>query len=89
MTERDEILKMLRANAGTITENIDEFLLRNAEDLLAVGVDARELTEALLHIGLAHLIKFNGSCGAVDWLRERADALEKIGAKFCQRETRH
>jgi len=49
---RDEILKLLEANKGNITDNLDEFFARNAEDLIAVGVDARELASALVHLGV-------------------------------------
>ena len=57
---RDEILKLLEANKGNITDNLDEFFARNAEDLIAVGVDARELASALVHLGVYHLISLNG-----------------------------
>jgi hypothetical protein len=89
MTARTEILKLLRANAGTIQDNIAEFLIRNAEDLLAVGVDERELADAMLRVGLAHMIALDGLPAAVAGVRSRADVIEKAGAEFCQREVRH
>lgn len=82
MTERTEILKLLRANAGTIQDNIAEFLIRNVEDLIAVGVDAREIADALIRIGLAHLISLDGLPTAVAEMRSRANVIEKAGAQF-------
>lgn len=46
MTEREQILKLLKANAGTITDNIAEFLIRNVEDLISAGVDERVIADA-------------------------------------------
>jgi hypothetical protein len=89
MTERTEILKMLRANAGTIEENLAEFLIRNAEDLIAVGVDERKIVDAMLNIGLAHLTSLDGAPAAIAELRTRADVLEKICERLPQLTVRH
>jgi hypothetical protein len=82
MTEREQILKLLKANAGTIEANIAEFLIRNVEDLIAVGVDERELAAAMLRIAFAHMIKLDGMPTAVAEMRSRADDIEKIGVQF-------
>ena len=89
MTERQEILKLLRANAGTIQDNIAEFLIRNAEDLIAVGVDARELADAMIRIGAAQLISLDGVPAAVAEMRSRADDVEKISARLPKLTVRH
>ena len=89
MTERQEILKLLRANAGTIQDNIAEFLIRNIEDLIAVGVDERKIIDALLNIGLAHLTSLDGAPAAIAELRIRANVFEEASAQFCQRAVRH
>jgi hypothetical protein len=89
MTARDEILKMLQANAGTITENIGEFLIRNVEDLIAVGVCERTLASEMFGVALCLMVKLDDVSGAVAEMRRRADVLEKIGARFCQHAVRH
>jgi hypothetical protein len=89
MTERDEILKMLQANAGTIEKNIGEFLIRNAEDFIAVGVCERTLASEMLGVAMCLMVKIDDVCGAVAEMRHRAEVLEKIGVRFCQRAVRH
>jgi hypothetical protein len=89
MTERQEILKMLSANAGTIEDNLAEFLIRNAEDLIAVGVDERKIVDAMLNIGLAHLTSLDGAPAAIAELRLRANVFEEVSAQFCQHAVRH
>jgi hypothetical protein len=89
MTERDEILKMLEANAGTITENLGEFLIRNVEDFIAVGVCERTLASEMLGISLCLLVKLDGAAGAVAEMRRRADVLEKISARLPKLTVRH
>jgi hypothetical protein len=89
MTERDEIVKMLRANAGTITENIGEFLIRNAEDLIAAGVWERVHAAEMFGVALCLMVKLDDVCGAVAEMRRRADALEKISARLPKLTVRH
>jgi hypothetical protein len=89
MTERDEILKMLQANAGTITENIGEFLIRNVEDLIAVGVAERTLANEMFGIALCHMVSLDGAGGAIAEIRRRADVLEKISARLPKLTVRH
>ena len=89
MTERDEILKMLQANAGTITENIGEFLIRNVEDLIAVGVAERTLANEMFGIALCHMVSLDGVYAAIAEIRRRADVLEKISARLPKLTVRH
>lgn len=69
MTYRDEILKLLEANAGTILENLSEFWFRHAEDLQAAGLDPATLARSLIDVAVSHLIKAHGTQGTAAELR--------------------
>jgi hypothetical protein len=83
MTEREQILKMLAENAGTIKENLSEFWFRHAEDLEAVGIDPVVLTESLINAAVAHLLKTLGAAGAADELDRMRRVVEKLGRLVC------
>ena len=82
MTDREEILKLLAVNAGTIAENLSEFWFRHAEDLEAVGVDPTMIATSLSHVATVHLLKNFGADGALAVMDREAQTCRRLKARL-------
>lgn len=82
---RTEIVKMLTENRELVVDNLNEVWRANAEDLIAAGIDAKEVAETMLCVSLTQGMKAHGPARMAEALRNQAtlfDACAEAGVRM-------
>ena len=75
-TNMTDIVKMLAENREFVEANLNELWRRQAEDMMAAGINQKDVAETMLSVAAVQCMKVHGSARMVEVLRQQADVFE-------------
>ena len=76
MTTRTDIVKMLSENRDVLEANLHEVWRRQAEDLMAAGVPAHEVSGSMVAVALTQEVLVHGTTQVAETLRRQLELIE-------------
>ena len=76
MTTRTDIVKMLSENRELLETNLNEVWRRQAEDIMAAGIDPKEVVETMISVAITQGMKVYGPGRMAEVLHNQAAVFE-------------
>ena len=84
MNARAQIRQMIGDNKEHIASRLSDFWRRWAEDLIAAGIPANEVTETMVAVAVVQVMKVHGSTRTAESFRRMADSFQMAADAGCE-----